>query len=71
MVVKAEKESGPKWASKYEARITTVGKILHYTHLDELPQVLNVLKNDMGFVGNKPIRKYFSDEKTAFNFKGR
>lgn len=62
MLADAEKETGPKWASESDARITKVGKILRYTHIDELPQLINVLKNDMSFVGNRPIRKHFSDE---------
>ena len=61
MKMEAEKETGPKWSSEDDPRITRVGKILRKTHLDELPQLWNILKGDMSFVGNRPIRKYFSD----------
>jgi exopolysaccharide biosynthesis polyprenyl glycosylphosphotransferase len=61
MVVDAEKECGPRWSSKCDPRITKVGKILRKTRLDEIPQLINVLKGDMSFVGPRPIRKHFSD----------
>lgn len=61
MVDDAEKETGPKWSSHKDSRITKVGKILRKTRIDEVPQLINVLNGDMSFVGPRPIRKYFAD----------
>jgi len=49
-----EGASGPAWTEKNDTRITGVGKILRYTHLDELPQIINILKNDISIVGPRP-----------------
>lgn len=62
MEMQAENETGPVWSSKNDPRITRVGKLLRQIRLDELPQLWNVLKGDMSFVGNRPIRKYFADQ---------
>lgn len=58
----AEKESGAVWAQKNDRRITGVGKFLRKTRLDELPQVWNILKGQMSFVGPRAERPEF-DEK--------
>lgn len=55
----AEKKCGPVWATDNDPRITTVGKFLRETHLDELPQLLNILRGEMSFVGPRPERPHF------------
>ena len=55
MIVNAE-DAGPVWAGKSDPRITKVGKILRCTALDELPQLINILKGDMSFVGPRAER---------------
>jgi exopolysaccharide biosynthesis polyprenyl glycosylphosphotransferase len=50
---------GPKWSLPDDDRVTWVGKILRFTHLDELPQLFNILKGDMSFVGPRPERPEF------------
>ena len=57
----AEKD-GPKWASQNDPRITHVGRIIRKLRMDELPQFINVIKNDMSFVGPRPERRYFVDQ---------
>lgn len=62
MIVNAE-ENGPKLYSENEDnRLTKAGKFLRSHHLDELPQLWNVLKGDMSFVGPRPERKFYIDQ---------
>lgn len=57
----AEK-GGPQWASENDPRVTRVGRIIRKIRVDELPQFINVLRNDMSFVGPRPERRYFVDQ---------
>ncbi|MCX6120420.1 MAG: sugar transferase [Ignavibacteriales bacterium] len=64
MRLDAEKKSGPIWAGKNDPRVTTAGRILRKTHLDEVPQFFNVFTGDMSLVGPRPERPFFVDKLT-------
>ena len=61
MYIDVEKD-GPKWASENDERITKVGRIIRKTRIDELPQLVNILKRDMSFIGPRPERPEFIKE---------
>jgi len=62
MVVDAEKEGEELLLQDNDPRLTRIGSILRKHHLDELPQLWNVLMGDMAFVGPRPERKYYIDQ---------
>ncbi len=57
----AESQTGPVWTKKHDSRVTAIGRFLRDTHIDELPQLINVLKGDMGIIGPRPERPHFVD----------
>ncbi len=62
MRLDAEKNGPELFQHDKDARLTKVGKFLRSHHLDELPQLYNVLKGDMAFIGPRPERKYYIDK---------
>lgn len=67
MRIDSEKDGHPALCSKDDSRLTKVGKFLRDHHLDELPQLWNVFRGDMSFVGPRPERKYFIDKIMQLN----
>lgn len=61
MKVEAEADGTPQLCEADDSRLTHVGRFLRSHHLDELPQLWNVLKGEMSFVGYRPERKFFID----------
>ncbi|HTJ16888.1 MAG TPA: TIGR03013 family XrtA/PEP-CTERM system glycosyltransferase [Steroidobacteraceae bacterium] len=58
----AEREGKAQWAQKNDSRITRVGSFIRTTRIDELPQILNVLRGEMSFVGPRPERPEFVEQ---------
>ncbi len=62
MYLDAEKKTGPVWSQKGDPRVTSVGRIIRNLRVDEIPQMLNVLKGEMSIVGPRPERPFFVEK---------
>lgn len=62
MVQDAEKRSGPAWATPNDPRVTRIGRLIRKVRIDELPQLWNVLRGEMSFVGPRPERRHFVEQ---------
>ncbi|HWP22871.1 MAG TPA: TIGR03013 family XrtA/PEP-CTERM system glycosyltransferase [Candidatus Binatia bacterium] len=62
MTREAEASSGPVWAAEDDPRVTRVGAIIRKLRIDEIPQMVNVLKGEMSFVGPRPERPFFVEQ---------
>ncbi len=75
MLDDAEKLTGPVWAAGHDPRTTRVGRVLRPLHLDEMPQLLNILRGEMSLVGPRPERpelvRHFVEEAPRFSSRLR
>lgn len=62
MIVDAEAGKGATWSRGYDPRVTTVGRIMRKLHIDELPQIFNVLRGEMMVIGPRPERPEFIEK---------
>ena len=58
-------QAGPAWAASRDPRVTRIGLYLRKTRIDELPQLLNILRGEMSFIGPRPERPHFVSQLTA------
>lgn len=61
-MIKDAEEYGPEWTGEKDPRITGIGKLIRKLYFDEIPQLINVLKNEMSIVGPRPERPYFVEK---------
>ena len=75
MIINAEKEGGAQLAKANDSRITPIGRFSRSTRIDELPQLFNIIKGDMSFVGPRPERpeiiKEYMENMPEFSFRLR
>jgi sugar transferase (PEP-CTERM system associated) len=64
MCTDAERDGKPRWAAAEDDRVTRVGRIIRKLRIDELPQVINVIRGEMSLVGPRPERPYFVEQLT-------
>ncbi len=62
MIKDAEALTGPVWASERDVRVTKIGKLLRRFHLDEIPQVINIVRGEMSLVGPRPERPVLTEQ---------
>jgi len=69
MTREAELHSGPQETTRNDVRVTSIGRIIRRSGLDEIPQFFNVLRGDMSIVGPRPERPYFVSKNECFQGK--
>ena len=62
MIKDAEKYTGPVWSQKDDPRVTRMGRFVRKARIDEIPQMINVLKGEMSLVGPRPEREFFVEK---------